>query len=75
MAEPPGAFRALIIDDDPDLLLLVRRTLEFTAGWQVATAGSGAAGIAIAQATRPQVILVDVSEFRKTLLRVTSPRS
>ncbi|HYT63021.1 MAG TPA: response regulator [Gemmatimonadales bacterium] len=60
MAEPPGAFRALIIDDDPDLLLLVRRTLEFTAGWQVATAGSGAAGIAIAQATRPQVILVDV---------------
>jgi CheY-like chemotaxis protein len=60
MADPPEVFRALIIDDDPDLLLLVRRTLEFTAGWQVATAGSGAAGIALAQATRPQVILVDV---------------
>ncbi|HYU30007.1 MAG TPA: response regulator [Gemmatimonadales bacterium] len=57
MAEP---FRALIIDDDPDLLMLVRRTLEFTAGWTVATAGSGAAGVALARTTRPQVILVDV---------------
>jgi CheY-like chemotaxis protein len=59
MAEP---FRALIIDDDPDLLLLVRRTLEFTAGWEVATASSGAAGIDRARTTRPplQVILVDV---------------
>jgi len=53
-------FRALIIDDDPDLLGLVRRTLEFTAGWEVATAGSGAAGIGLARTTLPQVILVDV---------------
>jgi CheY-like chemotaxis protein len=54
--------RALIIDDDPDLLLLVRRTLEFTAGWEVATAGSGAVGIDLARNTRPppQVIVVDV---------------
>jgi len=57
MAEP---FRALIIDDDPDLLMLVRRTLEFTAGWEVTTAASGAAGIDLARATPPQVILVDV---------------
>jgi len=59
MAEP---VRALIIDDDPDLLLLVRRTLEFSAGWEVATAGSGAAGIELARNTRPppQVIVVDV---------------
>jgi CheY-like chemotaxis protein len=53
-------FRALIIDDDPDLLRLVQRTLEFTAGWEVATAGSGAAGIALARNTVPQLILVDV---------------
>ncbi|HEV8509665.1 MAG TPA: response regulator [Gemmatimonadales bacterium] len=53
-------FRALIIDDDPDLLRLVRRTLEFTAGWEVATAGSGAAGIDLARSTLPQVVIVDV---------------
>jgi CheY-like chemotaxis protein len=53
-------FRALIIDDDPDLLRLVRRTLEFTAGWDVATAASGAAGIELARSTTLDVILVDV---------------
>src|SRR3989449_1419760 len=58
MAEP---FRALIIDDDPDLLMLVRRTLEFTAGWQVATARSGAAGVELARTPPvPHVILVDI---------------
>src|SRR2546425_50271 len=58
MAKP---FRALIIDDDPDLLRLVRRTLEFTAGWEVVTAGAGAAGIELARsATTLDVILVDV---------------
>ena len=58
MAEP---FRALIIDDDPDLLMLVRRTLEFTAGWEVATARSGVAGVELARTPPvPQVVLVDV---------------
>ncbi len=58
MAEP---FRALVIDDDPDLLMLVRRTLEFTAGWEVATARSGAVGVELARALPvPHVILVDV---------------
>jgi CheY-like chemotaxis protein len=53
-------FRALIIDDDPDLLRLVGRTLEFTAGWDVVTAGSGAAGIELARSATLDVILVDV---------------
>src|ERR1051325_7175742 len=53
-------FRALLIDDDPDLLRLVQRTLEFTAGWEVITAGSGAAGIELARSAPPDVILVDV---------------
>jgi CheY-like chemotaxis protein len=57
MADP---FRALIIDDDPDLLRLVRRTLEFTAGWRVVTAGSGTAGIELARSATLDVILVDV---------------
>ena len=57
MASP---FRALIIDDDPDLVSLIRRTLEFTAGWEVQTALSGAAGIALARNAPPDVILVDL---------------
>jgi DNA-binding response OmpR family regulator len=54
------SFRALIIDDDRDLLHLIQRTLEFTAGWQVVTARSGAAGIELARATPPDVIVVDL---------------
>jgi CheY-like chemotaxis protein len=55
-----GTFRALIIDDDRDLVLLVRRTLEFTAGWEVVTADSGASGIELARTAAPDVILLDV---------------
>src|SRR3989442_6341442 len=58
MAATPHA--ALIIDDDRDLLLLVRRTLEFTAGWHVRTASSGASGIELAKTTPPDVVLVDL---------------
>lgn len=59
MAHP---FRALLVDDDPDLLALLRRTLEFTAGWQVFTATSGLDGLALARRLTPppQVILVDL---------------
>ncbi len=53
-------FRALIIDDDPDLLRLVRWTLEFTAGWEVVSASSGASGVELARSAAPNVILVDV---------------
>src|SRR5438445_12455836 len=55
-----GTFRALIIDDDPDLLLLVRKTLEFMAGWEVVTAASGAVGIELARSAAPNVVLVDL---------------
>jgi putative two-component system response regulator len=59
MAAP---FRALVIDDDRDLLNLVRRTLEFTAGWQVSVATTGADGIEAALGTGgpPDVIIVDL---------------
>ena len=60
MSQNPAAFRAVIIDDDLDLLLLVRRTLEFTAGWEVYTASSGTAGIELARTLAPNVVLVDV---------------
>ena len=60
MSQRPPEFRALIIDDDLDLLMLLRRTLEFTAGWEIHTASSGAAGLELAGTVSPNVVLVDV---------------
>ncbi len=60
MSQHQPEFRALIIDDDLDLLMLLRRTLEFTAGWEVHAASSGAAGLDLARTTSPDVVLVDV---------------
>ncbi len=60
MSQHHPEFRALIIDDDLDLLLLVRRTLEFTAGWEVHPASSGAAGLDLAGTIAPDVVLMDV---------------
>jgi two-component system, OmpR family, alkaline phosphatase synthesis response regulator PhoP len=60
LSQKHPAFRALIIDDDVDLLFLVRRTLEFTAGWEVHTAASGVAGIELTRSIGPDVVLVDV---------------
>ena len=50
----------LIIDDEDDIREVAALTLETTAGWQVSTASSGAAGIAKAVAEQPEAILMDV---------------
>jgi len=55
-----GIFRALIIDDDRDLLALIRLTLEYTAGWEVFSASSAAAGLEMARDLVPDVVLVDL---------------
>jgi putative two-component system response regulator len=55
-----NTFRAMVIDDDRDLLNLVRRTLEFTAGWEVTVATTGVAGIEAAQAAPPDILVVDL---------------
>ncbi|MEO8089400.1 MAG: response regulator [Gemmatimonadales bacterium] len=60
MSQRRADFRALIIDDDLDLLMLLRRTLEFTASWEVHTASSGAAGLELSRSVSPDVVLVDV---------------
>ena len=60
MSQRQPEFRALIIDDDLDLLMLLRRTLEFTAGWEVHSASSGSAGLELAGTILPDVVLVDV---------------
>ena len=51
--------RVLVIDDEPDVLLLCRVNLEH-AGHQVLVALDGEAGIALARAEHPDVIVLDI---------------
>jgi len=51
--------KVLIIDDDPDIVLSVRLTLE-GAGYTVAEASNSATGIAALKANRPDLIILDV---------------
>ncbi len=50
----------MVIDDDADLRRLVQVTLEFTAGWAVAVAADGAAGLALVRAEAPDAVIVDL---------------
>ena len=50
----------LIIDDEDDIREVAALSLEATAGWKILTASSGAEGIEIAVAHKPDAILMDV---------------
>lgn len=52
--------RILLIDDEDDIREVASLTLEATAGWEVMTASSGAEGIRMAEAERPEAIVMDV---------------
>jgi CheY-like chemotaxis protein len=54
--------RILIIDDEDDIREVAALSLEATAGWEILTADSGAAGIRAAANSSPQLdaILMDV---------------
>jgi len=52
--------RALVVDDDDDLLSLCKVTLRRCTPWQVVVASSAEAAIAAACAEPPDVILLDV---------------
>jgi CheY-like chemotaxis protein len=54
--------RILIIDDEDDIREVAALSLEATAGWEVITANSGAAGIRAATTSDPQpdAVLMDV---------------
>jgi CheY-like chemotaxis protein len=54
--------RILIIDDEDDIREVAALSLEATAGWEIITASSGAAGIRAAIESKPQpdAILMDV---------------
>jgi two-component system alkaline phosphatase synthesis response regulator PhoP len=57
--QPEQDMRILVIDDEPDVLMLCRVNLEL-AGHEVIEAGSGEAGLELARDTRPDVVVLDV---------------
>jgi CheY-like chemotaxis protein len=50
----------LLVDDDPEFLVLATRVLESIGAEVLATAQDAASALAAAKATKPQVALVDV---------------
>lgn len=50
----------LVVDDEPDILSLVKISLELTADWTIITANSGHEGIFQANTKYPDVILSDI---------------
>lgn len=52
--------RILIVDDEDDIREVAQIALEATTDWQVLEAPSGTKGIALAQAERPEAILLDL---------------
>jgi DNA-binding response OmpR family regulator len=56
--------KILVIDDQPNLRLLVSKILEIE-GYEVKTAANGDEGIAMAKADKPDLILLDVMMPKK----------
>ncbi len=50
----------LVIDDEPNLCLVIQACLETMSNWQVITAESGKKGLQLAQTEHPDAILLDV---------------
>jgi len=50
----------LVIDDEPNLCLVIQASLETMGNWQVITAESGKKGLQLAQTEQPDAILLDV---------------
>lgn len=64
-ATPKGAVtlatkRILVIDDEGDTLEIIQLCLETIGKWNVVTASSGREGVVQAEATQPDVILLDL---------------
>jgi len=59
-----SAKKILIIDDQPNLRLLVSKILEIE-GYEVTTAANGDEGINMAKAQKPDLILLDVMMPKK----------
>ncbi|MGQ9858551.1 MAG: sigma-54-dependent transcriptional regulator [Thermodesulfobacteriota bacterium] len=50
----------LVVDDEPDMVELLRRTVVKELGWKVLTAGSGNEALQQAQGNPPDVVLLDI---------------
>jgi CheY-like chemotaxis protein len=51
--------KVLVIDDEPEILILVQSRLEAN-GYEAITAGGGREGIALSKSAKPDVILLDL---------------
>jgi len=52
--------RLLVVDDDPDVLHVLKTKLEQTGRFEVHTAGGGQEGLRSAQTLQPEVIVSDI---------------
>jgi CheY-like chemotaxis protein len=52
--------QVLIIDDEPDIREIAKLSLQLTKKWDILTAASGSAGIALAAQKQPDAILLDL---------------
>ena len=59
MSEKGGAYRILLVDDEPDILEFISYNLT-KEGYQVFTASNGAEGLKIAKKELPHLIILDV---------------
>ncbi len=51
--------KILIVDDDPDFVLICRTVLE-SAGYQVLEAATGSQGLAVMRQEKPDLVLLDI---------------
>lgn len=59
-ATAAGRLRILVIDDDPDLLYMVKRQLELYGVYTVMTATTGEEGLVKARSEGPDLVIVDL---------------
>ncbi|MFO0577115.1 MAG: response regulator [Polyangia bacterium] len=57
---PSSIRRVLLVDDEPDVRLVARLSLERIGNWKVAVASSGVEALQLLQGELPDVILLDV---------------
>ena len=66
-----GAQKILVVDDEPDAVEFVKTVLE-EAGYEVAAAGDGEAGLRAAREQKPDLLVLDVQMPGKTGFEVFS---
>lgn len=60
MSDCESLHSILLVEDDPDIQVIVRLVLESLGGFQVTVCGSGIEAIAQAPSIRPDLILMDI---------------